>query len=97
MKEFLVKKLVGTYKNAKEYLDEAMHATEIEIKKMLKDLTAGEIAEFEKVKMLYHHDQEKHYHDDHGDHRHDLAHDYWLDFFTNEIADIRKKLTELNT
>lgn len=84
MKEFLVKKLVGTYKNAKEYLDEAMHATEIEIKKMLKDLTAGEIAEFEKVKMLYHHDQ-------------DLAHDYWLDFFTNEIADIRKKLTELNT
>lgn len=83
MKGFLIKAMIETYKNAKDYHDKAVEATDAEAKRMLKDLALGETVEFDKLRHLYH------------GKTHEDTHDYWLEYFNGEIEEIRKKINEI--
>lgn len=83
MKKFIIKMMMSTYKGAQQYFEEAEECHDVEIKRVLKDLAIGETTEFDKLYQIY-----KHKFDNPADP------DCWLEYFTEEVHELRKKISE---
>lgn len=87
MKKFAIRMMISAYKSAKEYHDEAIMCEDVEGKEVFKQLALAEIEEFDKLSHLYndkaHHEMKEH------------EHDYWLEFFKGEVAEIKHAIHEI--
>lgn len=83
MKKFVVEMMISSYKGAKRYYDEAVICEDPDARRVFKELAIGETSEFDKLCQLYK--------NKHGA----TEQDFWMDYFREEVMDIRKKIAEI--